>query len=64
MTIGTDASWKATAGPFVQGENYAGEIYDATREIPGWDLPGLDDSKWRPVHTGENNPNILAPFPA
>jgi alpha-L-rhamnosidase len=62
-TIGTDASWKATAGPFVQGENYAGEIYDATREIAGWDHPGLDDSKWRPVKTGDNNPNILSAFP-
>jgi alpha-L-rhamnosidase len=61
--IGTDASWKAAAGPFVQGENYVGEIYDATREIAGWDLPGLDDSKWRPVKTGDNNPNILSAFP-
>jgi alpha-L-rhamnosidase len=77
-TIGTDASWKAAAGPYIQGENYAGEIYDATREIPGWDRPGLNTTKgdspifagqksgqspWRPVHTGENNPNILDAFP-
>jgi alpha-L-rhamnosidase len=62
-TIASDETWKTAAGPFVQGENYAGEIYDATREIDDWDRPGLDDSKWRPVIAGENNPNILAAFP-
>jgi alpha-L-rhamnosidase len=62
-TIASDDSWKTIAGPFVQGENYAGEIYDSTREIPGWDRPGLDDSKWRAVLSGENNPNILHAFP-
>jgi len=27
-----------------------GEAYDARLEMPGWDAPGFDDARWRPVH--------------
>jgi alpha-L-rhamnosidase len=45
----TDLSWKVTGGPVVYNGPHMGEIYDATKEIPGWAETGLDDSTWDPV---------------
>jgi len=47
--IVTDESWKGNDSPVVFAEIYDGERYDAGREIAGWNLPGLDESAWRPV---------------
>jgi len=44
--IVTDSSWKVTEGPVRQNSIFLGEIYDARKEIPGWNQPGLDDSTW------------------
>ena len=48
-TIGTDGSWRATAGPFLQSDLLHGETYDARRLPAGWDRPGFDDSGWSPA---------------
>ena len=46
----TDESWKATTnGPILRSEIYDGEIYDARKEIAGWQLPGFDDKAWLQV---------------
>lgn len=45
-TIATDERWKTADGPVTFDSIYAGESYDARREIPGWDRPGFDDSRW------------------
>jgi alpha-L-rhamnosidase len=45
----TDGSWKASASPIVRSDIYAGEVYDARLEKAGWEKPGFDDSKWKPV---------------
>jgi len=42
----TDDTWKISDGPVRRHCLYDGEIYDATKEIAGWDKPGLDDSNW------------------
>ncbi|HUA14733.1 MAG TPA: family 78 glycoside hydrolase catalytic domain [Verrucomicrobiae bacterium] len=42
----TDDSWKCAPSPVVRSEIYAGEIYDARLEQPGWNTPGFDDSRW------------------
>lgn len=47
--IVTDGSWKATPGPIVLSELYAGERYDARLEPRGWDTPRYADHGWRPV---------------
>ena len=44
--VQSNTSWKATNGPVVSDSVYNGEIYDARRETPGWDLAGFDDSRW------------------
>lgn len=45
--IKSDSTWKVTAdGPIRMDNIYDGEEYDATKEMPGWSLPGFNDSKW------------------
>jgi alpha-L-rhamnosidase len=43
----SDESWRVTEGPVRFNSIYLGEIHDARMELPGWDLPGFDDSEWR-----------------
>ncbi len=53
-TVVTDESWRATDdGPLRYSGIYDGEVYDARREMPGWDRTGFDDSGWHPVLAGE-----------
>ncbi len=41
--------WKACHGPLMENGIYYGERYDARLEMPGWDYPGFDESKWEEV---------------
>jgi alpha-L-rhamnosidase len=45
----TDTGWRWTPGPIVDNNIYAGEVYDARREVDGWCLPEFDDSPWPSV---------------
>jgi alpha-L-rhamnosidase len=50
QTLTSDNSWRATSqGPIRWDGIYSGEIYDARREMPGWDAPGFEDSSWSPA---------------
>jgi len=50
QTIATDASWRSTSdGPIRSAEIYDGEVYDARKEMPGWDTADFDDGTWQPV---------------
>ena len=51
LWISTDTSWKVHEGPIIRNNVYLGEVYDARREIEGWDQPGLDDTVWRQAHS-------------
>jgi alpha-L-rhamnosidase len=56
QTIVTDPSWQATTdGPIRRTGIYFGEVYDATKEMPGWDQPGFAATGWVPVQ--------VLPFP-
>jgi alpha-L-rhamnosidase len=46
----TDASWRSATGPVISSGIYAGETYDARREMAGWSAPGFDDGEWKGVH--------------
>jgi len=48
-TVITDTSWKGAESPILRSDIYAGEVYDARLEQSGWEKPGFDESKWRPV---------------
>lgn len=45
--IGTNSSWKVTEGPVSFTTIFGGEDYDATKELPGWQKIGYDDSGWQ-----------------
>jgi len=45
--IVSDETWKLNVdGPIRTNNEYDGEEYDATKEFPGWDNIGFNDSKW------------------
>ncbi len=47
--IYSDNSWKFAYGPILKNNIYTGEVFDAAKEIPGWNKAGFDDSKWKEV---------------
>ncbi len=47
--IGTDDSWKASTGPILEGDLLMGCVYDARKELGGWDAPGYSDAAWQPA---------------
>ncbi|PRY35636.1 family 78 glycoside hydrolase catalytic domain [Umezawaea tangerina] len=49
QVIGTDSSWKYTAGPITEDDMQMGEKYDARRLPGGWDSAGFNDSSWGAV---------------
>ncbi|WP_245850806.1 family 78 glycoside hydrolase catalytic domain [Paenibacillus herberti] len=49
VTIGTDGSWKWANGPIDSASILMGEMYDARKEITGWDTPQYDATSWSPV---------------
>ncbi|WP_285104434.1 alpha-L-rhamnosidase [Promicromonospora sp. MEB111] len=60
LTTGPD--WRgAAAGPVVASGIYAGERVDAGRAVPGWSLPGFDDTAWAPVRVDTSD---VVPEPA
>ncbi len=44
--IVSDETWKFSHGPVLKNNVFLGEVYDARREIPGWNKPGYDDGSW------------------
>ncbi|MGN0202387.1 MAG: family 78 glycoside hydrolase catalytic domain [Candidatus Cryptobacteroides sp.] len=43
--VSTDRTWKTTSdGPYINNNIYAGDSYDARKEIEGWESAGFDDS--------------------
>jgi len=59
-SVVSDGSWKAAPGPIVSDSVYDGEVYDARRETPGWDLAGFDDSTWSSAQVMEGSKGILS----
>jgi len=63
----TDETWKVGDSPILKNNIYLGEVYDARREVPGWDRPGFDDRDWRPAvqapeSVGEWRAQMLPPI--
>ena len=50
QTIVTDPSWQSSIdGPIRRAGIYFGEVYDARKEMPGWDQPDFDANGWKPA---------------
>jgi alpha-L-rhamnosidase len=62
--IVSDNSWKLTTdGPIIANNEYDGEEYDARKEMPGWDQPGFDDSRFLNAENAIVPPGELVPEP-
>jgi len=46
-TLASDNSWKWSTGPLVFDCIRAGETYDAGLEMPRWNEPNFNDSRWK-----------------
>ncbi|MCS6938244.1 MAG: glycoside hydrolase family 78 protein [Roseiflexaceae bacterium] len=47
QTIVSNRSWRYAFGPILESDILHGESYDARLEMPGWNMPGFDDSSWQ-----------------
>lgn len=47
--VGSDLTWRCSAGPIVANNVYAGEVYDARREHAGWSTAEFCAAEWEPV---------------
>ncbi len=54
--------WKWTDGPITFSHIYAGEDYDATREVEGWDTPETPAGEWKPAVVVEAPKAAIVPF--
>ncbi len=59
QVIGSDGSWETAPGPVLSSCVYDGEVYDATKELPGWDQLGASDSGWKPANVVEPPGGVL-----
>ena len=46
QTVFSNSDWRVHDGPILRNNVYLGELFDARREIEGWDRPGLDSHEW------------------
>ncbi len=53
LTLHADEGFRTHPSPVIFDEYRMGEHYDANLEIPGWNLPGFDDSAWAKVFPAE-----------
>ena len=62
-TIATDTSWKTAPSGLLRNNIYLGEVFDARKQIPGWDSPALDDSTWAAASESKDKTGpLLAQF--
>jgi len=62
--IATDDSWEWIEGPILSSNIYAGEVYDARKEIKNWCIPSEDKDSgihWQKAILVENVPAGLRP---
>ena len=58
-TIATDESWEWTEGPILSANVYAGESYDARREIENWSKPEGRKGEWKSSVLAVSHPPAL-----
>lgn len=60
-TIATGPHWKTATGASLFNSLHAGELYDALKDIPGWNKPGFNDSQWSNALVAKAPAGILYP---
>ena len=63
--VNTGKEWKYSYGPVIRNNVYLGEVYNASEELEGWNMPGFDDSGWHKpeLSAGPGGKLIKAFFP-
>ncbi|MCK5277124.1 MAG: family 78 glycoside hydrolase catalytic domain, partial [Cyclobacteriaceae bacterium] len=59
QTIESNEEWLTHDGPIVRNNIYLGEIYDARKEISGWDTFGFDADSWNNAKIASDNTGKL-----
>ena len=62
-TVVTDRTWKAAYGPHLEADFLMGEVYDAQRQMLGWDAPDFDDSSWDKVAITDTEHGRIHAYP-
>lgn len=57
--IYSDESVKASYGPVISSDMFAGEQYDANKELTGWSKPDYNDEKWNSVAVANYSKEVL-----
>ena len=57
--IVTDETWQTLPGPVMRNSVYLGEHYDARKEIPGWNEPGVKPAGMKNAVPEEGPPGVL-----
>lgn len=66
--VGSDESWSWAPGPVLGANIYAGEVYDANREIAGWSEAGTKCDDWKNARLAagvvplELRPQVMEPI--
>jgi len=63
----SDLTWNVTGGPIRYDDPRMGEVYDATKEIPGWNTADFNDAAWdnvnpAPAPEGELKSQLCQPI--
>ena len=61
QTFISDPGTKASYGPVVSSDLFAGELYDANKEIEGWNSPGFDEKNWKACRIADYGYRNLRP---
>ena len=69
VEIVSDATWKTIGGPVAESSVYGGEVYDARKETPGWDLARFGETGWVPAQVvdgsaGARSSEMMPPIQA
>lgn len=61
QTVVSNPSFKTAPGPTLMDSVKAGEIYDARKELPGWNAVHFDDKNWGPAVVAKGKMPSAAP---
>ncbi len=61
-TITTGSDWQVATGATTRNSIYLGEERDARLSLDGWDKPGFDTAKWKPVRVSNAPLEPLKPL--
>lgn len=62
--VTSNSGWKGAFGPILEADHLMGCVYDATKEMPGWDKSGFDAAAWQPIVSGEKPSVKFSAYPS